>query len=54
MEDVFDLSSPSPSRFEADQRQLDPSEDARTAQAPGYGAAQGHRVLPVAGGGRAS
>lgn len=45
----------SPYRAEADQKQLDPSEDARLAAAASErGAAEGHRVLPLVAGGRAS
>lgn len=55
MEDV--LTFPllmSPYRAEADQKQLDPSEDARLAAAASErGAAEGHRVLPLVAGGRA-
>lgn len=54
VEDVLTFPSPSPHRAEADQRQLHPSEDARAAPASGRGAAEGHRVLPVAAGGRPS
>lgn len=58
MEDV--LTFPlllSPYRAEADQKQLDPSEDARPAAAAAAserGSAEGHRVLPLVAGGRAS
>jgi len=45
----------SPCRAEADQRQLDPREDGgRSGPASGHGAAEGHRVLPLAAGVRAA